>query len=121
VIVVHETQSPIGTIGLSHIDREKGEAEYGIMLGEPEWRGQGLAQEASDLLLDYAFESLGLRMVRLNLFADNSSARTLYDRLGFVEGTSPSGEVLKDGVLRKTTAMYLTQPMWEKRRFSPPR
>ena len=116
VIVVRETQSPIGTIGLSHMDREKREAEYGIMLGEPEWRGQGLAREASDLLLDYAFESLGLQRVRLNLFADNSSARTLYERLGFLEETSLAGEALKDGVLRKTTAMVVTRPLWEKSR-----
>lgn len=111
VIMVREGDVPIGTVGLSRIDRASGEAEYGILIGEPAWRGKGAARECSELLLEYAFGGLGLREVKLNLFADNGSARGLYERLGFVE--TRAGTRSKRGVTRGTVEMRLSSERWE--------
>ena len=73
----------VGTIGLSHIDRVNQRAEYGVLLGEPDARGKGLAAEASRLLLAYAFGTLGLRRVNLHVFARNEDALRLYRSVGF--------------------------------------
>jgi diamine N-acetyltransferase len=83
MIVERTSGRSVGTIGLSHIDRANRRAEYGVLLGEPDARGKGLAAEASRLLLAYAFGTLGLRRVYLHVFAGNGDALRLYRRVGF--------------------------------------
>ena len=86
-----EEATPVGTIGLSAIDRYHKRAEYGIVIGERTALGRGLASDASRLILTYAFDNLGLNRVFLHLFHDNVRALRLYERLGF----------MSEGVLRK--------------------
>lgn len=112
VIVLCEGDLPVGTIGLSDIDLTRGTAEYGIMLGEAAWRGKGLAREASELILRYAFKQLGVQTVELNLFADNTAAYNLYLRLGFVELPARAGQREKAGHLRSTLTMSLAREKW---------
>lgn len=83
IIVDAKSGVAYGTIGLSNIDRSLGRAEYGVMLGEPSARGRGIAREATELILNYAFKELGLRQIYLNVFSDNERATHLYDSLGF--------------------------------------
>ena len=82
---------PVGTVGLSAISRRHRRAEYGILLGEPDARGRGLAMAASRLILARAFGELALERVYLHAFADNATAVALYERLGF----------LSEGLLRR--------------------
>jgi UDP-4-amino-4,6-dideoxy-N-acetyl-beta-L-altrosamine N-acetyltransferase len=83
MIVERTSGRSVGTIGLSHIDRVNRRAEYGVLIGEPDARGKGLAAEASRLLLAYAFGTLGLRRVYLHVLARNGDALRLYRRVGF--------------------------------------
>lgn len=109
VIVLIVNDQPLGTIGLSGIDSERAEAEYGILIGESKWRGRGIAREASELLLEYAFSTLNLKRIILNLFADNQSARALYDQLGFIPVVTPTSKREKNGVMRETLQMVLSR------------
>jgi N-acetylneuraminate synthase len=103
--VILEGDRPVGTAGLSAIDFGTRDAELGILVGEPDARGRGVATAASRLLLRYAFEVLALSRLRLALFADNAPARRLYDRLGFTEdGSAPPVRG------RAVTRMSLTRP-----------
>jgi RimJ/RimL family protein N-acetyltransferase len=115
-LVIHHQGRPVGTIGLSGIDLAAGVAEYGVLLGEPEERGRGVAARASMLLLDYAFGELALARVRLELFRDNLSARRLYDRLGFVEDPVAPPPRAKGGRMRATTSMTLERLAWREHR-----
>lgn len=83
MIVERTSRRSVGTIGLSHIDRTHRRAEYGVLIGEPGARGKGLAAEASRLLLNYAFQTLGLRRVYLQVLTRNTEALRLYRRVGF--------------------------------------
>jgi RimJ/RimL family protein N-acetyltransferase len=83
--LVADAGRPVGTVGLSNLDLSAREAELGVLVGEPEARGRGVATRACELLLKYACDSLGLRRVYLTLFADNQAAKKLYDKLGFVD------------------------------------
>jgi UDP-4-amino-4,6-dideoxy-N-acetyl-beta-L-altrosamine N-acetyltransferase len=83
MIVERTSGRSVGTIGLGHIDRVNRRAEYGVLIGEPDARGKGLAAEASRLLLAYAFGTLGLRRVYLHVLARNEDALRLYRRVGF--------------------------------------
>jgi diamine N-acetyltransferase len=73
--------APVGTVGLFDIEHEHGSAEFGILLGER--RGQGLGTEATRLILRWAFETLGLRNVMLQVLAWNAEAQGAYERAGF--------------------------------------
>lgn len=107
---LHEAEpQAIGTIGLSQINRRHERAEYGILIGEASARGTGLAREASELILDYAFRALQINKIFLHVFANNNTAIKLYERLGFArEGVlrlhARQNEMLRDvmvmGILR---------------------
>ena len=55
--------APVGTAGLFDISYAHSTAEFGIAIGER--RGQGLGTEATRLVLEWAFRTLGLHNVML--------------------------------------------------------
>ena len=74
---------PVGIIGLLSI--VDGRAEYYITLGESQYKGKGIARDASVLLLKYAFDELKLREVYLYTEVDNIPAQKLFEKCGFVK------------------------------------
>lgn len=109
VIVERRTGRVVGTIGLSQIDRRHRRAEYGVLI-EPGARGNGLASEASRLLLQYAFRELRLHRVFLHVFADNEPALRLYDRLGFKTEGCLRQHVAKGNRMRDVIVMAILAP-----------
>ena len=61
----------IGSCQLKEIDRAEGVAELQIRIGAEGERGRGLGTEAVGLLLDHAFDDLGLQRVGLEVFPSN--------------------------------------------------
>ena len=75
----------VGQVSLYHIDLERSEAEYGrLMIGDDEARGRGLAGRATEVLVTWAFNSLGIKRIYLEVFKDNTIAVNLYRRCGFI-------------------------------------
>ncbi len=72
---------PVGLIGLLSIAEKK--AEFYITMGEPEYKGKGIAKQASFLLFEYARNQLGLHSLYLYTEVDNVSAQKLFERVGF--------------------------------------
>ena len=97
IIWVREGQHPIGSVYLRDIDREAKKAEFGIFIGEEEWLGRGIGEEAAKLILDYGFEELGLHKIKLRVLADNKRAIASYQKAGFVEEGYFRDELLLDG------------------------
>ena len=77
------TLRPIGKAGLSQINHMHRTAELGIVIGEPDCLGKGYGTEATRLLLDYAFNALGLHNVFLRVYAYNARAIRAYEKAGF--------------------------------------
>lgn len=74
----------IGYLSLSDIDYQNGRAEWsGIVIGEEQYRGQGYATEAVYLLLEYAFDELGLHRVSGLWLAKNTVSLFLGQMAGF--------------------------------------
>ena len=69
---------PVGLIGLLSIDRKNQKAEYYVSMGEPCFKGQGVATKASDLLLEYAFRVLRLEKIILEPETGKKGAAPLF-------------------------------------------
>lgn len=78
----------IGTIGLKNINPLECSSECFIEIGEPNLRGQGLGPMAMALLLDMAFNDVGLTEVLLDVLEFNAPAIKAYHRLGFTTKAS---------------------------------
>ena len=80
--IADEDDEYLGTISLKDIDQEKSQAEYAISTRKKA-HGSGAALEATRQILQYAFESLGLDRVYLNVLAENGRANAFYRKAGF--------------------------------------
>jgi diamine N-acetyltransferase len=95
VFVIEETKTlrkPVGQVALYNILWAQRRAEYGrLLIGEPAAVGIGLAQEATKLLLSWAFSQLALRQIELAVFRTNLKAIALYRACGFREAGEHDG------------------------------
>ena len=78
------TDRLIGTCAFSQLDGDNGSALYHITIGESDAWGQGYGTEATQLMLDHAFGTLGLHRIALFVFEFNERAIRAYQRCGFV-------------------------------------
>lgn len=86
--VVDETDEYLGTISLKNISQTDRSAEYAIVVRSMV-RGAGVARLATEEVLNYAFDTMELHRVYLNVLEKNERARRFYVKCGFVyEGTS---------------------------------
>jgi diamine N-acetyltransferase len=79
------TLRPIGNTDLSDINYRDRRADFGIEIGEADYRGRGYGTEAVRLVLDYAFTALGLHNVALLTWEYNLAAQRAYTKAGFRE------------------------------------
>jgi RimJ/RimL family protein N-acetyltransferase len=84
-IVDLRTEAPIGRALLFGLDPVNRAAMLGLFIGDRTYWGRGYGQEATRLLLDYAFNLLNLHSVMLGAFAFNERALAAYHKLGFRE------------------------------------
>lgn len=75
----------IGITNLHDIDLRHGTAEFGLMIGEADARGQGLGTETTCLMRDDAFDRLGLHNVMLRVYDYNLAGIRTYQKAGFRE------------------------------------
>lgn len=70
----------VGTANLVDIDWKNGTAFHGMMIGEPELRGRGLARDTVFTLMRYAFMELGLHRLDSDIVASNARSLAFYTR-----------------------------------------
>jgi RimJ/RimL family protein N-acetyltransferase len=75
----------VGFVYLNNIDWFARNAEFGILIGERRRHGKGLARDALELVVGYAFETLNLHKIYLRAVAFNKRALRLYRAFGFAE------------------------------------
>jgi diamine N-acetyltransferase len=89
VFIVEETDEllkPVGQVSIYNIDWGLQRGEFGRMLiGEPEAAGKGLAKEATALLLNYAFEQLGLKELEAYVISTNAASLAVLSGCDFRE------------------------------------
>jgi len=78
-----ERGEPIGIVWLSDIDYHHRTAGFGISIGEDTARGKGYGTETTRLIIEYAFTTLGLRTVQLEVYSNNLAGLHAYQKAGF--------------------------------------
>ncbi len=116
IIADRGTQAYIGQADLFDINWIDRCATVGIVIGGADDRGRGVGTEALRLLCDYAFLSLGLERVQLDVYAGNQRAIRCYERAGFVrEGVRRSARFV-NGAFMDVLFMSVLREEWERRR-----
>ncbi|WP_028649371.1 GNAT family N-acetyltransferase [Nocardiopsis sp. CNT312] len=86
-IISREDGSYLGDLFLYAISPENESAGYHITLSALRFAGQGLGREATRLVLEYAFDRVGLHRIWLYVYTFNMRAIAVYRSCGFtVEG-----------------------------------
>jgi RimJ/RimL family protein N-acetyltransferase len=80
--IIEARGEPIGLATLYDFRRDG--CELGIKIGPGNLRGRGYATEAVTLLVDYAFNILGLAAVRGSTLAHNDRMQRVFEKNGFV-------------------------------------
>lgn len=85
LIALKDTDEVIGDIALQDIAPSNRSANIRIMIDNEKHQGKGYGQESLKLMLDYGFGILNLHRIELNVFAYNSRAHHVYEKVGFTK------------------------------------
>lgn len=106
----------IGSATFSQLDVTNGSVTYHITIGERDCWGRGYGTEATGLMLELAFERLGLHRVALAVFEFNRRAIRSYEKAGFrIEGRLRD-TIWRDGRHWDEISMSVLEPEWRARR-----
>ena len=87
----------VGVIGLMIKNKSKSHVgTFGYWLGEKYW-GQGIVPEAIKMLVDYAFNELGLLKLKIDFLEDNLNSRRVAEKNGFTYEYTQKKECFKEG------------------------
>lgn len=99
---IFKDETLLGSIGLQEIDWKNRSCSIGSSISKLADRSKGYGQEAVDLLLEYAFNNLGLERI---------TANTLEHNYGAIKSLEKTG-LIKEGVERK--AVYFAGKKYDR-------
>lgn len=102
----------VGEVELDGIDWVHRTAETGSYIFQPRHRGSGLGTEAKRLLLDYAFNRLGLQMVRSFVWAPNTRSAAALRKQGYRDAGRLSWTSFSHGDFADTLVFDLLAEEW---------
>jgi [ribosomal protein S5]-alanine N-acetyltransferase len=83
-ITLTDTKTFVGTICLFDFSDEKNSCEIGYEL-MPKFQGQGLMKEATEVIIEYVFQTLKLSKIVAVTHCDNRSSTNLLTKFNFVK------------------------------------
>ena len=116
-IHIRDTGRLIGSCAFSQLDADNGSVLFHITIGEHDAWGRGYGSEATTLMVDHAFTSLGLHRVSLSVFAFNERAIRSYARVGFVTEGRAREAIWRDGRWWDEIHMSVLEPEWRAARW----
>jgi len=102
----------IGNCTCYDIDEKKGEAQFGIMIGDRDYWDMGYGTDAVTTMTDHAFQTTSLHRLYLKTLDWNLRAQKCFTKCGF----TPCGEMNRNGNI--FLLMELKREQWEKQHNS---
>jgi RimJ/RimL family protein N-acetyltransferase len=84
-VCLRENDTVIGEVGVIGVDYLNRHGESGSWMFDPDYRGRGYGSEAKHLLLEYAFDTLGLRAVESSVLTNNPRSAAALRKQGYRE------------------------------------
>ena len=84
-IFPHNSTQHIGNIRYEFAYNGNDKVDMGILLGDQQWRGKGVAAEAINAVSNYFFKQFGTREIILGVDSANVAAVKVYEKIGFKE------------------------------------
>jgi RimJ/RimL family protein N-acetyltransferase len=103
-LVPHGMETAVGLFHIRRLDTVFGTAEWGFVLGSAFW-GTGIFADAAELMLDFAFEAIGVTRLEARVVTLNGRGNGALRKLGAVQ----------EAVLRKAFAIRgecFDQTLW---------
>jgi RimJ/RimL family protein N-acetyltransferase len=85
VLVLDLKGTHIGMMGIHRINWKDRTANTGAFIGEKQYWGKGYGTDAKMVLIDYAFNTLGLRKLSSHVYAFNERSIAYSKHCGYVE------------------------------------
>ena len=79
-IIEKNEQLHIGNVRLGPINFKLGKSNFGILIGDKNFHGLGIAQEALELLKDFGFNFLKLKKIQIYCVKENNAAMRIYEK-----------------------------------------
>lgn len=114
-IATQEEDRFVGEAVLHELDADNRSCGFRISLRGPSVFGMGYGTEATRLILQHAFQTVGLHRVELEVYDLNPRARHVYQRVGFVEEGVRRDALFWDGRFHDAIVMSLLAPEWGNR------
>lgn len=106
-IVSNESGALIGSIALTDIDTHHGIGELGVVIGERDYWGKGVATSAIKLVLDFARTDLKLRRITAEYEEGNIGVAKSLAKSGFIQECVSHESRIKKGQPINTVRMYI--------------
>ena len=84
-VCLRENDEVIGEVGLFDVDLINRTAESASFFHRPEYRGGGYGSEAKHLLMEYAFDRLGLHVIQSWVYFPNTRSAASLRKQGYTE------------------------------------
>ena len=108
------TGKHIGNIKIDPVSPKHGTGDYGILMGDRNEWNKGYAREASEAVIQYCFNELGIRKITLAVAVENEAAVALYKKIGFIEeGLHRHHHKISDGVYSDCLRMAIFNPSFK--------
>lgn len=84
-IFTRDTHRHIGNIRLGPINRQYRRAVTGLLIGELDWWGKGVALEVIQVVSDWGFAAQNLHKIEAGCYSTNMASVTAFTRAGYRE------------------------------------
>jgi len=109
-------KKPLGIIGLGWINWVNGWANAFIHIGEKEYWNKNVATEATEMLVEYAFNELNLNKLHGGVAVKNVGSWSVAEKIGFeLEGIGKE-EMYVNGEYLNNKTFRLLKEDWQKRK-----
>jgi len=112
-IVENEDRIHIGNVKLGPIDWIHRRGDLGILIGEREYWGRGIATETIELIVEHAFRTLNLHKVTAGCYTTNPASKRAFQKVGFTNEGVRADHAYCDGKYVDVELLGLCRPDFE--------
>lgn len=118
IICDNNSDEPIGCTYLRDIDQQEKSAEYGVLIGEASYRGNGIGKQALAITLGYAFHEMNMKRINARVISTNGPSLYSFLHSGFEICEETKQSTIPDGEEVPVTMLMITREKYEESNYN---